>query len=195
MNANGQQFNEDGTLATQLGNKGELNYIGDYLKGGGKLDPALTALFQGLDSSVKRTIIDGHNGNLTLANGQQINWQDLLNKAQTALDQIQTNTATTAAAIPIFALTRMAPDFNTARLGTANPPTGGGGSGLVGGLPGTVQGAPIPGAGGAVRPPVIVNIHAPVVGSNGMQELADIIDKAQTRNQYYNHNNRGFNEN
>jgi hypothetical protein len=113
--------------------------------------------------------------------------------ANDALQAIQANTAQTAAnTIPIFQVDRLGPDFNTARMGSWNAtvarttqpvairPDGP----LVtpGGSPGTSTG----------NGTVTVTIGT-LVGSDGMNELADIIDKHQTRNQYYNYNNRGYN--
>ena len=91
--ANGQNFTEDAQTKKQLGGKDELDYINAHIDELMKINPALAAEFKGA-SSVSRL----HDGALTLNNGTQKNWNELLNDANTAVTSLFQTISTSAAA-------------------------------------------------------------------------------------------------
>jgi len=88
MNANGQQFVMDPQLAQMTGGKGLLQWLGQYIQqtGGKGLTPQQIAEFQGENVAVP--IPDGKNGILDLANGLQVQWQQLYNDATAAFQKV-----------------------------------------------------------------------------------------------------------
>lgn len=108
MIANGQSFNMDSGLAKDLGNKGELQYINDYIASNPSLasqvlSPDLLKEFSGLNDT--KPIIDGKNGNLELSNGTWVPWQQLADQANSAVQAIQNfKNAANAATQPLIAI-------------------------------------------------------------------------------------------
>lgn len=88
MTANGQQFTENPSLNQQLGGVGELSYISSWIKSNPAeavkiLGQATVSMLTGATS-----ITGGKDGNLTLNNGQTVNWQTLTDAANQATNAI-----------------------------------------------------------------------------------------------------------
>lgn len=196
MNANGQQFSMDPTLAQQTGNMGLLQYLGKYIQDNPdqakKLLGSLTGVFTGEDVSVP--IPNGKNGILDLANGQQLDWKTLYGDAMQAMQDIQGSGA--AGAVPSFMLNRLYPDYNLATVtdGNGNTIIGGGGTGTP--LP-ILHHDPTPGGGGGTNPgdggsgngrvghphhPIHIDLRgAMLVGPGGLEDVAQTIATALQR--------------
>jgi hypothetical protein len=91
MIANGQTFTMDSQLAQMTGNKGELQYISDWIKANPTLaaqvlSPTQLKDFSNLNDA--KPIPSGKDGNLTLSNGITMNWQDLASAADAATQAI-----------------------------------------------------------------------------------------------------------
>jgi hypothetical protein len=136
---------------------------------------------------------DGKNGNLMIGNSTY-DWQQIQKLGDLAMNDLNTNKA--AKNIPIYSLMRMAPDFNQGNMGqwgswSASTGTGTGGvPGASGSTSGTASS--LPGWRSPVLPgenPITINVNGNVVGTNGMQELADIVQKTVSKNHYHNFNN------
>lgn len=102
MEANGQNFSENSTLAKEIGNQGELSYIAQFIQNNPSaakqvLTPQELAMFTGLKVGAGN-ITGGGNGYETLQNGQSVQWQQLVQSVQAAVGAIQnfTNVANQA---------------------------------------------------------------------------------------------------
>lgn len=190
MNANGQQFSMDPTLAQQTGNMGLLQYLGQYIQQNPDqakqvLGASLVSIFQGED--VATPIPNGKNGILDLANGQQIDWQTLYGDAMQAMQKVQGNGAAGGGA-PVFTLNRLYPDYNLAVVkdSSGNPVIVGGGNPrhtgpepvAPGGGSGPGDG---PGHGHFGNPKHAIHIDlrgAQLVGPGGLEDVAQTLATA-----------------
>ncbi len=177
MHANGQSFTEDPTLNQQLGGKGELAYISAWIQANPTeavklLGQATVTMLSGATS-----ITGGKNGNLTLNNGQTVNWQSLASAAQNATNAILQlgNNALSASQNAA----RLAASFVSLILGG---PAGFSMPLLLGsgGLGGTVGGGTLPGGGlgNGPHPPPLPLPHPPIhvhilQGATITQDIAD----------------------
>jgi hypothetical protein len=195
--ANGQQFNEDSSLATQLGGKGEISYIADYIKKNPTEAAKLLTPQQLQEFTGANTMLYKANGMVDTGNGQLTHWDTLSNNAndatQAILKQIAANTGKTASnTAPIFEIDRLAPDFNTARVSSWNK------SDVIGDLSGAVgsyaskngvAGSATRGTGGGT----VVHINNPVLlDSASMDALASKIQQINARNTAHNFGNLNY---
>lgn len=93
MNANGQQFKMNSNLASETGGMGLLQYIASYIGSSGSASAktllgGLYSTFAGLNPD-KIDVKSGKNGQLDLANGVTIGYQQLYQEAMQALKLIQ----------------------------------------------------------------------------------------------------------
>lgn len=179
--ANGQQFSEDSSLTSQIGNQGEVAFISQWIAN----NPQEA---QSVLSSQQLQYFTGAtgggyyqaNGNVQLAgNDQTAYWSDLTTAAQSATQSILAlGNAAGGATGPLVTITRTYPDFNIANLSAPTTSTSATttttGSSSTTGTAGT-------GGGTTIGNPTTVHLDfsgATIVGAGGMANVAQELSTA-----------------
>ncbi len=178
--ANGQSFTEDSKLSSELGGHGEIAYIANYLKNNPNaaaaagLTPDEVADFTGATGETYKA-----GGYVDLGNGKTVHWDTLAAAADDATQKILALGGSAANATgPIYAITRMAPDFNTARLSQWSNSIS---DALTSGTTTAPNAPPTP-----PTPPIQITVNG-VIGDRS--QIAAFLSEQLRRNQFYNYGN------
>jgi hypothetical protein len=179
--ANGQQFTEDSSLTSQIGNQGQVAFIANWIANNPQeaqqvLSSQQLQYFTGATGGGYYQA----NGNVELAgNDQTAYWSDLTSAAQSATQSILAlGDAAGGATGPLVTITRTYPDFNIAQTSTA-PTTGTGSSATP--TPTTGTGGTATGGGTTIGNPTTVHMDfsgSTIVGAGGMANVAQELSTA-----------------